>query len=97
MVPRVPTWKMSSGVGSFVFSAGVVAARPVLRERAEGRTQPLSRRLRQSMRHSLPLLVLGLVRLASVKGLDYNEHVSEYGVHWNFFFTLALLPPLAMP
>lgn len=93
---KVETWGtslMDVGVGSFVFSAGVVAARPVLRERAEGRTQPLSRRLRHSMRHSLPLLVLGLVRLASVKGLDYNEHVSEYGVHWNFFFTLGFLPP----
>ncbi|KUI70472.1 GPI-anchored wall transfer protein 1 [Cytospora mali] len=93
---KVETWGtslMDIGVGAFVFSAGVVAARPVLKERAEGRTTPLLRRLVYSMRHSLPLLVLGVVRLLSVKGLDYAEHVSEYGVHWNFFFTLGFLPP----
>ncbi|KAI3396730.1 hypothetical protein diail_11757 [Diaporthe ilicicola] len=94
---KVETWGtslMDIGVGAFVFSAGVVAARPVLKERAEGgRGSTLSRRLIYSMRHSLPLLVLGVIRLLSVKGLDYAEHVTEYGVHWNFFFTLGFLPP----
>lgn len=93
---KVETWGtslMDLGVGSFVFSAGVVASRPVLKERAAGRTTPLLRRLLASLRHALPLLALGIVRLLSVKGLDYAEHVSEYGVHWNFFFTLGFLPP----
>lgn len=93
---KVETWGtslMDIGVGSFVFSAGIVGARPVLRERAEGRTTAFAQRLTSSLRHSLPLLALGVIRLLSVKGLDYAEHVSEYGVHWNFFFTLGLLPP----
>lgn len=93
---KVENWGtslMDMGVGSFVFSAGVVAAKPILKERLAGRSSSFGSRLYTSMRHSAPLVVLGLVRLYSVKGLDYAEHVTEYGVHWNFFFTLALLPP----
>lgn len=83
---------MDMGVGSFVFAAGMVAARQQLKEELSGYPS-FQARFKTAMRHSLPLFILGFVRLWSVKGLDYPEHVSEYGVHWNFFFTLALLPP----
>lgn len=92
---KVENWGtslMDMGVGSFVFTNGVVSARSSLKTK-KGTVPPLATRLVTSMRHSLPLLVLGVIRLVSVKGLDYAEHVSEYGVHWNFFFTLGFLPP----
>jgi len=93
---KVENWGtslMDMGVGSFVFSSGVVSVRPILKDRLAGRTPSLGLQLYATARHSVPLLVLGFIRLYSVKGLDYAEHVTEYGVHWNFFFTLALLPP----
>ncbi|KAL6708810.1 Glucosaminyl phosphatidylinositol (GlcN-PI) nositol acylation protein [Coniothyrium glycines] len=94
---KVENWGtslMDMGVGSFVFTAGVVSVRSSLKEKT-GKQPSLSQRLAASFRHSIPLLVLGAIRLISVKGLDYAEHVTEYGVHWNFFFTLGFLPPFA--
>ena len=93
---KVENWGtslMDVGVGSFVFSAGVVSARPILKQSLEKVAPAFSEKLLAPIKHALPLIALGLIRLYSVKGLDYAEHVTEYGVHWNFFFTLGLLPP----
>ena len=93
---KVETWGtslMDLGVGSFVFSAGVVSARSLYRSNKQGQRPSMTTRMLTATRHSFPLLVLGVMRLLSVKGLEYAEHVTEYGVHWNFFFTLAFLPP----
>ena len=94
---KVETWGtslMDLGVGSFVFAAGLVSARALYKRDESGRKQPgFGARMLASVRHSIPLLVLGFIRLMSVKGLEYAEHVTEYGVHWNFFFTLGFLPP----
>ncbi|KAF9995049.1 Glucosaminyl phosphatidylinositol (GlcN-PI) nositol acylation protein [Entomortierella chlamydospora] len=79
---------MDLGVGSFVFSSGVVSARGYLKKE----TMPFGKQMVLALRTSIPLLILGVGRYISTKGVDYQEHVTEYGMHWNFFFTLGFLP-----
>ncbi|KAF8221827.1 GWT1-domain-containing protein [Tricholoma matsutake] len=84
---------MDLGVGSFVFSQGVVSAIPLLKDSAY-LTAPLQPKLISVTKKILPIIFLGLIRVLLVKGTEYPEHESEYGTHWNFFITLALLPVL---
>ncbi|KAL8291730.1 hypothetical protein RQP46_001988 [Phenoliferia psychrophenolica] len=89
---KAETWGtsvMDLGVGSFVFGAGMVAALPLLRSLEQ---PPLWVLVRESIKKSAGVIALGLVRVLMVKGTDYPEHASEYGVHWNFFFTLGIVP-----
>lgn len=72
------TGVMDIGVGAFVFANGLVSPAAASRKGVVA-----------AMRSAGPLLLLGAGRLVSIKASGYPEHVSEYGVHWNFFLTLA--------
>ncbi|KAF8607314.1 hypothetical protein BDV93DRAFT_488337 [Ceratobasidium sp. AG-I] len=98
MLSKCESWGVSVmdlGVGSFVFSQGVVSAIPMIKNPGmlQGAVLP---KVLTTLRKVIPLLVLGLVRVLAVKGTEYPEHVTEYGVHWNFFITMALLPPASV-
>lgn len=94
---KVETWGtslMDMGVGLFVFSMGLANSRAVIKKRAAPSTQKdgYFRLVYNSTVKAFPVLILGIIRLVSVKSLEYQEHESEYGIHWNFFITLGLLP-----
>lgn len=36
-------------------------------------------------------LIVGLLRFCVVSDLDYQEHASEWGIHWNFYTTVAVI------
>ncbi|OWK57316.1 Phosphatidylinositol-glycan biosynthesis class W protein [Lonchura striata] len=82
------TGAMDLGVGAFIFGNALVC--PEVRQKPHT-TQPRFSGLARQVFSVWPLISLGVGRLLSVKSIEYHEHTSEYGVHWNFFFTLALL------
>lgn len=76
---------MDLGVGAFVLSMAVTSKFARCKERVS------FKHLFKSCYQSLILFFLGTLRVLLVKSQNYQEHVTEYGTHWNFFFTLALL------
>ncbi|KAJ1296932.1 hypothetical protein BS78_01G339300 [Paspalum vaginatum] len=71
---------MDLGVGSFVVANALVS------RQARNIT---SMSFKDTLSSISPLVFLGFARIISTWGVDYQVHVGEYGVHWNFFFTLA--------
>ncbi|KAL3330891.1 hypothetical protein AABB24_034625 [Solanum stoloniferum] len=74
------TGLMDIGVGSFIVANALVSRQA----RGIAKTN-----LRNAISSTCPLIVLGFARIFFTSSVDYQVHVGEYGVHWNFFFTLA--------
>lgn len=73
---------MDLGVGSFVLANAIVSRQA--RDVSSGNWI-------SGLKATAPLLLLGFIRLVTTSGVDYQVHVTEYGQHWNFFFTLAAI------
>lgn len=76
---------MDTGVGFYVLTNGVVSTEA----RKKSNEKLTLAKMKKIFLSTSPLIVLGVVRFFLVNEIDYQQHVSEYGVHWNFFITLA--------
>uniref|UniRef100_A0A2H8TRZ2 Phosphatidylinositol-glycan biosynthesis class W protein n=1 Tax=Melanaphis sacchari TaxID=742174 RepID=A0A2H8TRZ2_9HEMI len=74
---------MDIGVGCYVCSNALLFNIP--------NTQNISKNVLKVFKQVLPLIMLGIGRTYFVTKADYHHYVFEYGVHWNFFMTLAFL------
>jgi phosphatidylinositol glycan class W len=101
---------MDTGVGSFVFSAAIALGAKLRRAAAQHRrrnggehghatmaaanTAAADTFSWQWLSSAVPLCVMGGARFLIIAVTQYQEHVTEYGTHWNFFLTLAMMPIL---
>lgn len=65
---------MDLGVGCFMFCNGIVSSK--------------ARRVKLA-KNAVLLFLLGLIRLLVVYALKLDVNPNEYGLHWNFYFTIA--------
>ncbi|RCN26756.1 hypothetical protein ANCCAN_27517 [Ancylostoma caninum] len=80
---------MDLGVAGFVF-ASAITNRLKVGNSWEGKT--IQKGWNRWIRSSYVILpLIGLARTTMLTILDYPQHVTEYGVHWNFFYTLAVI------
>ena len=78
---------MDTGVGLFVVSNAIVAPEAM---GYKVKSQTFTSAMWKAIKSSIPLLLLGSARFFITRQIDYHMHVSEYGVHWNFYITLAV-------
>ena len=67
---------MDLGVGTFIFSSAMIST-------------ITSRNITKILKSVGPMIILGILRWLSITVTNYPIHMTEYGTHWNFFFTLA--------
>lgn len=82
---------MDTGVGLYVFSNGIISPDIYKASNTKENTLNMYTNIRKILINSLPLIILGLARFVITNEIDYQQHISEYGVHWNFFITLAFI------
>ncbi|XP_034933579.1 phosphatidylinositol-glycan biosynthesis class W protein [Chelonus insularis] len=84
---------MDTGVGLFIIANALVA--PETREfdfsKKISHFRKFTINARNSVKSTAPLLLLGIGRMWAIEYSNYQKHITEYGVHWNFFITLAFV------
>ena len=80
---------MDIGVGTFIVSSAITSkySRGIIDKSISFQSLFVGNRIF--------VLLLGISRMLAVKSLSYQEKVSEYGTHWNFFMTLYFVWALA--
>lgn len=82
---------MDLGVGMYI----AAHAMKIIRNNQLDKSNKFISRLINEFKASSILMLIGCLRLFSIKSTNYVEHVSEYGVHWNFLFTIVVVKILA--
>ena len=82
---------MDIGVSAVMFASGFSNSKIVQHNIPSKKKKSLLVELIESITQNLGITLAATIRFFLLSGIDYHDHVTEWGVHWNFFVTIALL------
>ena len=82
---------MDVGVSAIMFASGFCSSL-IISHKAPSKPRPnLLVRLYKAIFGNIVVLIGAAIRFFMLHGIDYHEHVTEWGTHWNFFVTIACM------
>ena len=82
---------MDVGVSAIMFSSGFSSSLIVSHKSPSKKQMGPFRRIFKALSSNLGVTIGATVRFFLLHGIDYHEHVTEWGFHWNFFVTIACM------
>ena len=85
-------WSMMDiGVSAIMFASGFSSGLIVTHKAPSKKRPPLIKRIVKALTGNIGVTIGASVRFLLLHGIDYHEHVTEWGCHWNFFVTIACM------
>lgn len=79
---------MDIGVGCCMFVSGL-GNKLTVQHASASRLRPLLKELQGALTDNVIVTIAACIRYFLLTGIDYHDHVTEWGVHWNFYATIA--------
>ncbi|CAH8858430.1 unnamed protein product [Trichobilharzia szidati] len=88
---------MDVGTGFFIVASGISASKQTFQMNIHPNNKPPGKNFLQCMLNSVaPCIILGLLRTFFVQMTNYQQSITEYGVHWNFFYTVGIIRAISL-
>ncbi|KAH8870115.1 Phosphatidylinositol-glycan biosynthesis class W protein [Schistosoma japonicum] len=84
---------MDIGTGLFIVASSISGSKVIWFMNIYGKSK---RFFNCALNSVVPCLVLGILRTLFIRASNYHQSITEYGVHWNFFYTIAIIRAISL-
>ncbi|VDQ11381.1 unnamed protein product [Trichobilharzia regenti] len=87
---------MDVGTGLFIVASGISGSKQTFQMNIHPNKPPGKDFIHCTLNSVAPCLILGLFRTLFVQMANYQQSITEYGIHWNFFYTVGIIRGISL-